>query len=512
MPNPSLLARACLTVEPNLTSVVHPIGTHPQPRGEASNASYDEDRAFALRDEDDDEDHEEEEKEQEEDARDEVDEDRAFALRDEDDDDEEEGEKKEKEASGDANEDAVADDYRDEDEDEDEDEDDASASPSGSSDSEGIDPRLAAGVGLSKEDLWRRKSAEDAKRNFYATEEAKEDSRRRRAARAVKAHERFEAMMSSVMEGMEASDGIVARMDDAVYKCDSALAKKQREIHDEWEELVFDKIQRQIKRHVDGLDAEELSSSLQRDSETYTTTVREKQRAHPKAGVYLDAVLGYDYDPFESRRRAFKYRINSLDDPTKRDVHKPLKEAIEAGRLDAARAKAAVVPRETLESKFWNNLAYTPHGRYTDETGALLPPDADIPGFFKQGEDKWNRHSEANRRDDYEYPIGNEHAQREYFEASRGRASRSRRPGGPRRAGHARRGEPTRGPLHRPRCGHATRRGHVVGTSRAEVRGQIETVARRRSGSSGPLRGDAVRGPGRRFAQRGQDGPGAARR
>ena len=99
-------------------------------------------------------------------------------------------------------------------------------------------------------------------------------------------------MMSSVMEGMEASDGIVARMDDAVYKCDSALAKKQREIHDEWEELVFDKIQRQIKRHVDGLDAEELSSSLQRDSETYTTTVREKQRAHPKAGVYLDAVLG----------------------------------------------------------------------------------------------------------------------------------------------------------------------------------------------------------------------------
>ena len=422
MPNPSLLARACLTVEPNLTSVVHPIGTHPQPRGEASNASYDEDRAFALRDEDDDEDHEEEEKEQEEDARDEVDEDRAFALRDEDDDDEEEGEKKEKEASGDANEDAVADDYRDEDEDED----DASASPSGSSDSEGIDPRLAAGVGLSKEDLWRRKSAEDAKRNFYATEEAKEDSRRRRAARAVKAHERFEAMMSSVMEGMEASDGIVARMDDAVYKCDSALAKKQREIHDEWEELVFDKIQRQIKRHVDGLDAEELSSSLQRDSETYTTTVREKQRAHPKAGVYLDAVLGYDYDPFESRRRAFKYRINSLDDPTKRDVHKPLKEAIEAGRLDAARAKAAVVPRETLESKFWNNLAYTPHGRYTDETGALLPPDADIPGFFKQGEDKWNRHSEANRRDDYEYPIGNEHAQREYFEASRGGARRGR--------------------------------------------------------------------------------------
>ena len=110
MPNPSLLARACLTVEPNLTSAVHPIGTHPQPRGEASNASYDEDRAFALRDEDDDEDHEEEEKEQEEDARDEVDEDRAFALRDEDDDDEEEGEKKEKEASGDANEDAVADD------------------------------------------------------------------------------------------------------------------------------------------------------------------------------------------------------------------------------------------------------------------------------------------------------------------------------------------------------------------------------------------------------------------
>jgi hypothetical protein len=384
--------------QPHLDPSIPSEHTH-QPRREASDASYDEDRAFALRDEDD--------EDEEEDAR--------------------------EEAREDASEDAGADegagdDDRDEDEDEDEDEDDddASASASGSSDSEDADPRLAAGVGLSKEDLWRRKAAEDDKRNFFATEEAKEDSRRRRAARAVKAHERFEALMSSVMEGMEASEGIVAQTDDAVYKRELELAKKHREIHDEWEERVFDKIQRQIKRHVDGVDAEELSARLQRDNETYTMTVREKQRANPKAGVYLDAVLGYDYDPFEPRRHAFKYRINSLDDPTKRDVHKPLKEAIEAGRLDAARAMAAVVPRETLESKFWNNLAYTPHGRYTDELGNLLPPDADIPGFFKQGEDKWNKHSDANRRDDYDYPKGNEHAQREYFEASRGGARRGR--------------------------------------------------------------------------------------
>ena len=225
--------------------------------------------------------------------------------------------------------------------------------------------------------------------------------------------------MSSVMEGMEASDGIVARMDDAVYKCDSALAKKQREIHDEWEALVFDKIQRQIKRHVDGLDAEELSlESAARQRDVHDDGAGEAARTSQSRGV---------------PRRGSRVRLRSVRVPEARvQVPDQL-----AGRSDeTGRAQTAQggdrgwtagrgardgrrAPGDARVQILEQSRVHAPRSVHR-RAGALLPPDADIPGFFKQGEDKWNRHSEANRRDDYEYPIGNEHAQREYFEASRG--------------------------------------------------------------------------------------------
>ena len=304
--------------------------------------------------------------------------------------------------------------------------------PASDSDSESAgsdpDPRVAAGVGLSKQDLWKKQQEEEDKRNFFASEEVKAAVRRRAKVREVRAHERFEAMMGEVMRGME--EGIVAETDDVVFKRERALAKKHKEIHDEWEENVYRSIQSQIKSQVDAVDAEALSARLLAQSEKYTKTVRAKQASNAKAGVYLDCVVGYDYDPFEDAGHGnVTYRTSPFKDPTKRDVHKPIVEAIEAGRVKRSAAlaelRAGVKPKETLGTEFWNNLAYTPHGRYTDADGKLLPPEADIPGFFKQGQAEWNRHSAANTRDDYEYPIGNEHAQREYFEATRGGTRRA---------------------------------------------------------------------------------------
>ena len=232
-------------------------------------------------------------------------------------------------------------------------------------------------MGLSKQDLWKKQQEEEDKRNFFASEEVKAAVRRRAKVREVRAHERFEAMMGEVMRGME--EGIVAETDDVVFKRERALAKKHKEIHDEWEENVYRSIQSQIKSQVDAVDAEALSARLLAQSEKYTKTVRAKQASNAKAGVYLDCVVGYDYDPFEDAGHGnVTYRTSPFKDPTKRDVHKPIVEAIEAGRVKRSAAlaelRAGVKPKETLGTEFWNNLAYTPHGRYTDADGELLPP------------------------------------------------------------------------------------------------------------------------------------------
>ena len=158
------------------------------------------------------------------------------------------------------------------------------------------------------------------------------------------------------------------------------------------------------------MDAEDLSRSLRRNAREYVETVSRKQRCNPKAGVFLDTTLGYEYDPIaRANERRATATVNSLRDPTKRDVYKPVRERIEAGRVaNAARGleTTRATTKETLDLAFWNVLEYTPYGRYTDADGELLPKNANISGFFKQGQEKWNQHSEANARDDYAFPAG----------------------------------------------------------------------------------------------------------
>ena len=287
------------------------------------------------------------------------------------------------------------------------------------------DPRVAAGVGLTKEQLLRKKTEDENARRFFQSEELRESVFRRKAAAASRANATFERLLSDVEAGM-GPDGVVARSDDLVYRREEALAKKHSEIHEQWEERIFNKLQAQIKTRVDAVDPEELSVSLRRNAREYAETVSRKQKNNPKAGVFLDTTLGYEYDPAaRAAERTKTVFVDSLLDPTKRDIYKPVRERLEAGKIlnrRAALETARASTKDTLAFAFWNNLEYTPHGRYTDADGELLPSDAAIPGFFTQGKERWNQHSSSNVRDDYVFPRGAEgdkEANREYFQAQR---------------------------------------------------------------------------------------------
>lgn len=302
--------------------------------------------------------------------------------------------------------------------------DDDASSVSSKSESDYYDARKAAGVGLTKRELLQKKVEEESSKLYFANEEVREQVYRRKAAKAARANQNFEALMQSVEIGM-GDGGVVAKSDDLVYARELALSKKLKEIHTEWEEEIFNKLQLQIKKHVDGVDCEVLSERLRREGSEYCEAGYRKQKVNKNAGVFLESVVGYDYDPYGTRReKRFAATVNSLSDPTKRDIYKPVKEEMAAGRVaDASEALQKVVPKETLAVKFWHNLEYTPYGRYTDKDGELLPPEAQIKGFFRQGEDLWNKHSAANVRDEYNHPKGKEGYRvnrEEYFRADRG--------------------------------------------------------------------------------------------
>ena len=307
--------------------------------------------------------------------------------------------------------------------------DDDASSVSSKSESDYYDARKAAGVGLTKRELLQKKVEEENSKLYFANEEVREQVYRRKAAKAARANQNFEALMQSVEIGM-GDGGVVAKSDDLVYARELALSKKLKEIHTEWEEEIFNKLQLQIKKHVDGVDCEVLSERLRREGSEYCEAGYRKQKVNKNAGVFLESVVGYDYDPYGTgREKRFAATVNSLSDPTKRDIYKPVKEEMAAGRVaDASEALQKVVPKETLAVKFWHNLEYTPYGRYTDKDGELLPPEAQIKGFFRQGEDLWNKHSAANVRDEYNHPKGKEGYRvnrEEYFRADRGGARKA---------------------------------------------------------------------------------------
>ena len=281
------------------------------------------------------------------------------------------------------------------------------------------------GTPTKKEELWAAEKKEREAKYAQMEDDILKAFQRKKMERAVRAHERFESMLDDVMSGIdgvkkdaETPSGILREMDDMVDKRRAAYERKREEIHDEWQSDVFDRIQRQVKAHVDAIDPEELSDRLRAYHDEYYERDREKQEYNHRSGLFLDECLAYDYDAFEKNRaHAFQYTIDSLRDPTKRDVHKFVKEKLAAGLIKREAALAGTTPKYTLESKHWNNLKYTMHGRYVDEDGNALAPDAAIPGYFRQcdtetGEKMWNRHTADLTQ--YDAPTGNEFANAEW--------------------------------------------------------------------------------------------------
>jgi hypothetical protein len=219
---------------------------------------------------------------------------------------------------------------------------------------------------MSKAGLLAAQRVSATQKHAKLEEEIKKASERRRADKAGRADAAFTKTFSSVMEGIEGK-GLLAEMDVILAQTVAAKAKKSKDLHAEWDELVFQQIQRQILTYVDALDPAELTARLAVPYDAYLETVNAKQDKNDKSGVFRDIVLVYDYNPFDNFR-GFKYKTNWLDDPTQRDVYKSIREQLAIGLLKRVANRGG---RETLDRSFWDKLEATPYGRFTDAMGDM---------------------------------------------------------------------------------------------------------------------------------------------
>lgn len=259
------------------------------------------------------------------------------------------------------------------------------------------DAMMAMASPSTKAQLMAKRRAEADEKHAKMEEEIIAAGERRRAGLAAANDAAFQEMFASVMEGIEGR-GLLAEVDDVLRKTDAAKAKKTREIHAEWDEVVFQTIQKQIMRYVDGLDPRALTERLAHHYDAFLDVVNAKQEKNAKSGVFCDVLLVQEYDPLLQRKDAVKYRVNSLDDPTKRDVYKPLKEKLQVGLLRRAAARAGVTVRETLDTLHWTNLEATPYGWMTDGVGEAKPPHV--------GEHSHKRGASGVVMDAYDVPTG----------------------------------------------------------------------------------------------------------
>ena len=235
-----------------------------------------------------------------------------------------------------------------------------------------------------KEQLMAKQRREADEKHAKMEAEIKAAVERRRQEKMARADAKFKAMFDSVMEGIE-GEGILAEVDDALQKAENAKARRAASIHHEWNETVFKRIQEQIMHYVDNIDPEALTKRLAYHYDAFLDTVNTKQEKNYKSGVFRDVLLVHEYDPLMQRKDVIKYRVDPLDDPTKRDVYKTLKEKLAVGLLKEAVARSGVTMRETLDTLHWTNLEATPYGRFTNEDGELRPQTVG-PYSLKRGE------------------------------------------------------------------------------------------------------------------------------
>ncbi|DBA81753.1 hypothetical protein WJX77_006676 [Trebouxia sp. C0004] len=181
----------------------------------------------------------------------------------------------------------------------------------------------------------------------------------------------FQVSFDQLQHGLTSQDGIIAQVNDLLKQ--SASVKHQKKVHlfDEWDQQVFQKIQRRLDQGLKKNSPQQLEQRLANQYQEYLHTV------NTTAGVFRDTIAATDYDPLAPRQHTLRIPTGDIQDPVKRDLEKSLRER---QLLCPTRLRTPpVAGKHTLSTVMWDKLDSTPCGHRMDQDGnyitKLLTPE-----------------------------------------------------------------------------------------------------------------------------------------
>lgn len=172
--------------------------------------------------------------------------------------------------------------------------------------------------------------------------------------------------------------GFVAQTDAFLQRKKDEDELRKKDMHNLWNENVYQRIQQQIAKKCGSIDSAALREELHQLQENYIQTVNMKT-------VFRDIIIESEYDPFLSKKRVMKIdaeprsktRWDGIVDPLQEQIDKVME--IHEGREHLLQKGG----RTVLPLEQWDKVEATPHGfaaRIFDESQQPKDPAADQRG------------------------------------------------------------------------------------------------------------------------------------
>eukprot|EP01043_Picozoa_sp_COSAG02_P001201 COSAG02_NODE_24_length_52386_cov_726.042898_20_plen_358_part_00 len=211
-----------------------------------------------------------------------------------------------------------------------------------------------AEAGMTKKE-WKRKLLQE--RHLANQARMAEHLKRTIEAAGNRRELKFQQNLKDLRDNREFVADIFAKVEAA----DAAKLQKQKKLYDEWESEVFDKIQEQVVDQVDALDIFEMEARKQKLFKEYMAAENRMQE-----GIKRDVVIKADYDPYQWKKHAVRYKQTTIADPVKRDLEKMYEDKLgpsdSKGTIPKHRTRVCISPQMYDGAK----LKGTPHGVFAN--------------------------------------------------------------------------------------------------------------------------------------------------
>lgn len=194
-----------------------------------------------------------------------------------------------------------------------------------------------------------------------AQEQEQQDRKLRARIEALR--EQMEAKFQKMFEGVLDGKRYTQQIDDMLDFHDAMEKRKQTQLHSDWEEQVFGKIQSRIQKKLTKKELQRLGKVRRQEYDKFLDTTNKKE------SLFLDIIIESDYDPFVVNRAGVRYKAGKLDDPTKRVLARYSEEQnmipSMQGPADAGKAQGKP-SRGALDVHMWatGKVESTPHGYF----------------------------------------------------------------------------------------------------------------------------------------------------